>query len=51
MIWALLPERPPHTPEVPGWPAFMRGCVRYRQSLDEQCPEAPRTTQEYPQQD
>jgi hypothetical protein len=23
---------------VPAWPAFMRGCVRYRQSLDEQLP-------------
>jgi hypothetical protein len=25
----------------------MRGCVRYRQSLDEQAPDAPRTAQPY----
>ncbi|HYV66162.1 MAG TPA: hypothetical protein VE964_07955 [Myxococcales bacterium] len=24
-----------------------RGCIRYRQSLDEQLPDAPRTTEEY----
>ena len=23
-------------PEVPDWPQFMKGCVRYRQSLDDQ---------------
>jgi hypothetical protein len=32
---------------VPDWPQFLRGCVRYRQSLDEQQPDAPRTTEEY----
>jgi hypothetical protein len=32
--------------EVPDWPPFMRGCIRYRQSLDEQLPDAPRTTGE-----
>ena len=42
-LWSLLPEK--LTPEiaVPEWPQFMRGCVRYRQSLDEQAPNAPRT--------
>ena len=34
-------------PEVPEWPQFMRGCVMYRQSLDEQAPDAPRTDQAY----
>jgi hypothetical protein len=29
-------------PTVPDWPEFLRGCVRYRQSLDEQAPDAPR---------
>lgn len=46
-LWGLLPE--PLDPDiaVPQWPQFLRGCVRYRQSLDEQAPEAPRTTEEY----
>ena len=46
-LWDLLPERAPHTPTVPDWPQFMRGCVRYRQSLDTQCPAAPRGRAEY----
>jgi hypothetical protein len=45
-LWGLLPERTDPRPAVPAWPQFMRGCVRYRQSLDEQLPAAPRTTQE-----
>jgi hypothetical protein len=45
-LWALLPERTDPVPVVPDWPQFMRGCVRYRQSLDEQAPLAPRTTEE-----
>ena len=32
---------------VPEWPQFLRGCVAYRQSLDEQAPAAPRTREEY----
>lgn len=46
-LWSLLPEPAGSRPEVPDWPQFLRGCVRYRQSLDEQCPEAPRSTQEF----
>lgn len=37
-VWALLPERTDPPPVVPEWPQFMRGCIRYRQSLDEQLP-------------
>lgn len=46
-LWALLPEGV--TPEiaVPPWPRFMRGCVRFRQSLDEQAPDAPVHDHEY----
>ncbi len=46
-LWALLPE--PIAPEilVPEWPQFMRGCIRYRQSLDEQAAQAARTTGEF----
>jgi hypothetical protein len=41
-LWGLLPERTDPLPVVPDWPQFLRGCIRYRQSLDEQLPEAPR---------
>ena len=33
-------------PAVPEWPEFLRGCIRYRQSLDEQLPDAPRSREE-----
>ena len=46
-LWGLLPERQDPLPTVPEWPEFMRGCVRYRQSLDEQAPSAPRSTEPY----
>jgi hypothetical protein len=35
-MWSLLPERVEPSIAVPPWPKFMRGCIRYRQSLDEQ---------------
>ena len=46
-LWRLLPERLQPKVAVPDWPQFMRGCIRYRQSLDEQLPDAPRTTGEF----
>ena len=46
-LWGLLPERTDPTPVVPAWPQFLRGCIRYRQSLDGQLPGATRTTGEY----
>ena len=46
-LWGLLPERTDPIPVVPTWPEFMRGCVRYRQSLDEQAPHAPRSSEPY----
>jgi hypothetical protein len=46
-LWALLPEQTDPLPTVPEWPQFLRGCVRYRQSLDEQLPHAPRSHEEY----
>ena len=33
-LWGLLPEKSDPLPQVPPWPEFMAGCVRYRQSLD-----------------
>jgi hypothetical protein len=32
---------------VPDWPQFLRGCLRYRESLDLQLPNAPRVTDEF----
>ena len=46
-LWGLLPERQDPLPAVPDWPAFLRGCIRYRQSLDRELPGAPRTPREY----
>jgi hypothetical protein len=48
-LWGLLPDRTDPMPIVPSWPQFLRGCIRYRQSLDEQAPDAPRTDEEYPE--
>lgn len=40
-LWGLLPE--PIDPQiaVPPWPRFLRGCVRYRESLERERPDAP----------
>jgi hypothetical protein len=46
-LWGLLPEKVDPQIAVPEWPQFLRGCVRYRQLLDEQAPDAPRITREY----
>lgn len=48
-LWALLPEETDPLPVVPEWPEFMKGCIRYRQSLDEQAPQARRSDTPYPQ--
>jgi hypothetical protein len=47
-LWGLLPEKHDPLPTVPEWPEFLRGCFRYRQSLDEQLPGAPRSREPYP---
>jgi hypothetical protein len=46
-MWGLLPEKTDPVPVVPDWPQFMEGCIRYRNSLDEQAPDAPRTKEAY----
>ena len=46
-LWGLLPEKSDPSPSVPDWPQFLRGCLRYRESLDRQLPEAPRTAEEF----
>jgi hypothetical protein len=40
-LWGLLPERVEPAIAVPPWPKFLRGCLKYRESLDRQAPNAP----------
>jgi hypothetical protein len=40
-LWGLLPERIDPEIAVPPWPKFLRGCVKYRESLERQRPDAP----------
>ena len=46
-LWGLLPESTDPVPSVPDWPQFLKGCIRYRESLDSQLPNAPRTRDEF----
>ena len=46
-LWSLLPERSDPLPTVPAWPQFLRGCLRYRESLDRELPAAIRTHDEF----
>lgn len=46
-LWGLLPDETDPLPTVPDWPQFMQGCIRYRQSLDEKLPHAPRTSESF----
>ena len=46
-LWSLLPEPSDPLPVVPEWPQFIRGCIRYRQSLDEQASAAPRSAEPF----
>jgi hypothetical protein len=45
-LWGLLPEKMDPEIAVPAWPQFLRGCLRYRESLDLQQPQAPRIKDE-----
>lgn len=46
-LWSLLPEKLDPDIAIPAWPQFLRGCVRYRESLDRERPDAPRSTDEF----
>lgn len=46
-LWSLLPDKTDPMPVAPEWPQFLRGCIRYRQSLDEQGSGFPRTKREF----
>jgi hypothetical protein len=45
-LWGL-PEPIPPDIAVPPWPKFLRGCVKYRESLERQLPNAPVADVEY----
>ena len=47
-LWSLLPEKTDPLPTVPAWPQFLRGCLKYRESLDRQLPNARRSEDELP---
>lgn len=40
-LWGLLPEPMSAEIRVPPWPKFFRGCVKYRESLERELPDAP----------
>lgn len=46
-LWGLLPEKIDPDRTVPAWPQFLRGCLRYRESLDAQLPDTPRGSGEF----
>lgn len=46
-LWGLLPEPVPASIAVPPWPAFLRGCLKYRESLDRELPNAPVADEDY----
>jgi hypothetical protein len=46
-LWGLLPEKIAPEVAVPPWPRFLRGCLRYRESLDRELPNAPVADVEY----
>ncbi|PZS28894.1 MAG: hypothetical protein DLM58_16405 [Pseudonocardiales bacterium] len=40
-LWGLLPEPIEASIAVPPWPQFLRGCLAYRQALEQELPGAP----------
>jgi len=46
-LWGLLPERIDPAVAVPPWPKFMRGCLKYREALERELPDAPVLNKEY----
>ena len=46
-LWGLLPEKVLPEVAVPPWPKFLRGCLRYREALGRELPDAPPADYEY----
>jgi hypothetical protein len=40
-LWGLLPEKVEPAVAVPPWPKFLHGCLKYRESLERELPNAP----------
>jgi hypothetical protein len=39
-LWGLLPEPIPAQIAIPPWPKFLRGCLKYREALERELPNA-----------
>lgn len=46
-LWGLLPERTVPEIAVPPWPTFLRGCIRYREALERELPDARTDEREF----
>ena len=46
-LWGLLPEKVDPAIAIPPWPKFLRGCIAYRQSLQDERPDAPIDDREF----
>ena len=46
-LWGLLPEAIPRDIAVPPWPKFLRGCLKYREALDRELPNARSSNEEF----
>jgi hypothetical protein len=46
-LWGLLPDKKGRAVAVPAWPQFLRGCLKYRESLERELPDAPVVDSEY----
>jgi hypothetical protein len=46
-LWGLLPERTSPEVAVPPWPKFLRGCVKYREALERELPNARSEEREF----
>jgi hypothetical protein len=46
-LWGLLPEPIPTDIAVPPWPKFLRGCLKYREALERELPNAPVQDREF----
>jgi hypothetical protein len=46
-LWGLLPERIDPSVAVPPWPKFLRGCLKYREALERELPNAPAFDKDY----
>ena len=46
-LWGLLSERVDPDIAVPPWPKFLRGCLKYREALERELPQARILDEEY----